>query len=227
MKKESGVVLKPGGVIMKKGKGFTLIELLVVIAIIALLASILFPVFGQAREKARQATCASNLKQLSLAFSMYLEDSDEAFPPRYGSGSSAWPYEISPYVNGNGVSGPNWIFVCPSTPDRDYVYGHTYRSRYTNYGMNVYMAVASPTAVMSDMQKPADVILLACSTAFTEPYVYAAYQNAAYHNNGTKCMLLMADGHLETTDVAILAGHSSSYLPWNYKQTSWGNNKPL
>ena len=58
-------------------KGFTLIELLVVIAIIAILAAILFPVFARAREKARQITCASNLKQMGLAFFMYNADYDE------------------------------------------------------------------------------------------------------------------------------------------------------
>ena len=57
--------------------GFTLIELLVVIAIIAILAAILFPVFAQAREKARQTSCLSNMKQISLALRMYMQDSDE------------------------------------------------------------------------------------------------------------------------------------------------------
>lgn len=61
-------------------KGFTLIELLVVIAIIAILAAILFPVFARAREKARQASCVSNLKQLSLGLLMYVQDYDEQFP---------------------------------------------------------------------------------------------------------------------------------------------------
>src|SRR5271165_1518177 len=63
-----------------KRSGFTLIELLVVIAIIAILAAILFPVFAQAREKARQASCQSNLKQLGLAFLQYAVDYDGCFP---------------------------------------------------------------------------------------------------------------------------------------------------
>ena len=63
--------------------GFTLIELLVVIAIIAILAAILFPVFAQAREKARQASCLSNMKQLGTATQLYVDDYDETLPPAY------------------------------------------------------------------------------------------------------------------------------------------------
>jgi prepilin-type N-terminal cleavage/methylation domain-containing protein len=66
-----------------KRQAFTLIELLVVIAIIAILAAILFPVFAQAREKARATACLSNMKQLALGLQMYAQDYDEVFPGSY------------------------------------------------------------------------------------------------------------------------------------------------
>ena len=65
---------------LHRRRGFTLIELLVVIAIIAILAAILFPVFAQAREQARRATCLSNQKQLGHALTMYAQDYDEQLP---------------------------------------------------------------------------------------------------------------------------------------------------
>src|SRR5947209_7957704 len=68
---------------MRRIRGFTLIELLVVIAIIAILAAFLFPVFAQARDKARSATCLSNVKQQALAIHMYAQDYDETFPMVY------------------------------------------------------------------------------------------------------------------------------------------------
>src|SRR5690348_6044896 len=100
---------------------FTLIELLVVIAIIAILAAILFPVFAQAREKARQATSLSNLKQIGLGMLMYTQDYDEIYVPwalrdfknnvdvkdQYGVALS-WDRLIYPYTKNNGV------LACPS-----------------------------------------------------------------------------------------------------------------
>lgn len=103
---------------MKARSGFTLIELLVVIAIIAILAAILFPVFAQVREKARQTSCASNMKQLNMALVMYVQDADETYPignslwnmtggwPGAG-GSMNWAAEIAPYLKSVGV------FACP------------------------------------------------------------------------------------------------------------------
>jgi prepilin-type N-terminal cleavage/methylation domain-containing protein/prepilin-type processing-associated H-X9-DG protein len=82
----------------KSSKGFTLIELLVVIAIIAILAAILFPVFAKAREKARQTTCASNLKQMGLAVLQYVQDNDECLMCPPGASSEGWAGEIFSYV---------------------------------------------------------------------------------------------------------------------------------
>lgn len=109
---------KPEVLRMRSKRGFTLIELLVVIAIIAILAAILFPVFAKAREKARQASCSSNLKQLALGALMYINDYDEKFPHEYSKLNPAanwplkqWHHDIQPYIN-------NWqIFLCPSGGD--------------------------------------------------------------------------------------------------------------
>ena len=75
---------------MRRQRGFTLIELLVVIAIIAILAAILFPVFARAREKARQTSCLSNIKQIALAGLMYIQDYDERFPGHECRWQSPW-----------------------------------------------------------------------------------------------------------------------------------------
>src|SRR5437764_11063090 len=110
---------------MRLKKGFTLIELLVVIGIIALLAAILFPVFSQAREKARAAACMSNLKQMGGAWMMYAQDYDERYPMSNGGSTVG---DNCPTMKDRGVYA-GWIgnllvpytknaaiFQCPSNP---------------------------------------------------------------------------------------------------------------
>jgi len=100
-----------------RSAGFTLVELLVVIAIIAILASILFPVFARARENARRTSCLSNLKQIGLGIMMYVQDYDETYP-RYeqlkdGSTTDKWLWRetVQPYVKSD-----KQLFTCPSSP---------------------------------------------------------------------------------------------------------------
>ena len=103
---------------------FTLIELLVVIAIIAILAAILFPVFGRARENARRASCQSNLKQIGLGLMQYTQDYDERFPgSRIGPNTSdpgqfyPWHFAVQPYVKSV------QLFKCPSNNSTGFMSG--------------------------------------------------------------------------------------------------------
>jgi prepilin-type N-terminal cleavage/methylation domain-containing protein/prepilin-type processing-associated H-X9-DG protein len=98
--------------------GFTLIELLVVIAIIAILAAILFPVFAQARDKARAASCLSNAKQHALAFDMYTQDYEGAIPYLVDdNGKLFWSDRLQPYARNRDV------FFCPSRRSDRWGYG--------------------------------------------------------------------------------------------------------
>jgi prepilin-type N-terminal cleavage/methylation domain-containing protein/prepilin-type processing-associated H-X9-DG protein len=139
-------------------RAFTLIELLVVIAIIAILAAILFPVFAQAREKARMTACLSNMKQVGLGLTMYAQDYDEVMPPANDMvpdfTSPAAPANflgaILPYIK----SKP--IFVCPSVPWTKAQYLMPTADNATNY-MGNGVIMARPLAVVPN---PADIVYL-------------------------------------------------------------------
>ncbi len=122
-------------------KAFTLIELLVVIAIIAILAAILFPVFGRARENARRSSCQSNLKQIGLGMMLYTQDFDERYPvgimanPNSGTRywGSGWAGQAYPYIKSTQV------YVCPNDTTQattNTVGGVTYNLTPVSYAIN-------------------------------------------------------------------------------------------
>jgi prepilin-type N-terminal cleavage/methylation domain-containing protein len=161
----------------KPKRGFTLIELLVVIAIIAILAAILFPVFAQAREKARQTSCISNEKQIALGLLMYVQDYDETYaaerepnvydPP--GPLGITWRTTVQPYIKNNQV------FFCPDDVSNvqwseGYLDGIQYgcsnnggvydKGNHLSYAYNGYLYNNTNGTKLATLQSPASDILL-------------------------------------------------------------------
>jgi prepilin-type N-terminal cleavage/methylation domain-containing protein/prepilin-type processing-associated H-X9-DG protein len=134
-------------------RGFTLIELLVVIAIIAILAAILFPVFARAREKARQTACLSNVKQISLAILMYVQDYDEQTPPGYDMGSprSGLIQTTQPYTKNYQVHD------CPSASER------SVRTSYLgsrSYGYNTRIFLRGGGRKLAQIKRPSEIVMM-------------------------------------------------------------------
>ena len=142
-------------------RGFTLIELLVVIAIIAILAAILFPVFAKAREKARQSSCGSNVKQIMLAMLQYAQDYDETFAPGY---------IVTPGISGGYFHTPELLytytknaqlFTCPSASAwQSFDYGIN-----LTYGINQSQFVGQASDLASFYKLAAIAFTTACFAA--------------------------------------------------------------
>ncbi len=145
---------------------FTLIELLVVIAIIAVIAAILFPVFAQSREKARQTSCVSNLRQIGLALQQYVQDFDETYPPEVvplppinGGTDNARPFdrELVPYLKNDAV------WACPSDEairENTSVWDGTYKLPQTprSYGIVNRLTTQESATIGSDLDQNTGVI---------------------------------------------------------------------
>ncbi len=169
-------------------RGFTLIELLVVIAIIAILAAILFPVFAQAREKARQTACLSNTKQIGMGIYQYVQDYDEMLP--YGGNNVAggyaprWYRMVYPYVKNVGVyhcpSAPNKGGLRPALINRPSSPQHGLPNSAGSYGLNINLASwaggspppSNPGRSLAEINTPADTFLV-CETARLEDRVHS------------------------------------------------------
>jgi prepilin-type N-terminal cleavage/methylation domain-containing protein/prepilin-type processing-associated H-X9-DG protein len=200
-------------------KAFTLIELLVVIAIIAILAAILFPVFAAAREKARQAGCSSNEKQIGLAIAEYTQDYDEMLPGReMGNPGQSWRVTIYPYLKNIQV------FSCPSNPNNKQLSNDGYTAR--SYACNgnddntpgLTPMHANGGAPISQIQYPAQLIL------FTESVDGWSDIPGSYNFNGGLFASHSGDANIAFADGHVKAMKPTSTVNLNINEWSMDGN---
>ena len=195
-------------------RAFTLIELLVVIAIIAILAAILFPVFAQAREKARSASCQSNCRQIANAALMYAQDYDETFFGYWaGIDRKVLLYPYTKSGASNAQMDANQIWYCPSVKNP---------TQQASYGINSSLNFVN----LAQIQQPTDTVLVcdAGLNSFGQPITATHCMSPAKavnasngrpdprHSNGV--MVGWADGHVKWTHMD---------MPFYPPSSKWGN----
>jgi prepilin-type N-terminal cleavage/methylation domain-containing protein/prepilin-type processing-associated H-X9-DG protein len=188
-----GVMLTP-----LSSRGFTLIEILVCLAVISLLAAILLPVLGRVRENGRRAACSSNLKQIALSFSQYLQDSDGRYPPDGTTPVDGWALGLQPYLRSES------IFQCPSD-DETAPAGATQLIRAQSPGFTDYYYNYNLGAGFLEAQLPkssATVLLGEGGIGDSEP-------NAANYSRSTTPLMLSGGPlrHFQGANYAFADGH--------------------
>ena len=187
---------------------FTLIELLVVIAIIAILAAILFPVFGRARENARRSSCQSNLKQIGLGIMQYTQDYDETYPVTYNQYVAGqyipWNQTVQPYVKST------QLFKCPSNT-ADYNASPAsgpFPAIPASYGMNQAFARYDEQAT-----KIAGINEISTRILVGESLLGNAFMMFGNWNSGTQLVDNYWSRHLGTANYLFADGHVKSLRP--------------
>jgi prepilin-type N-terminal cleavage/methylation domain-containing protein/prepilin-type processing-associated H-X9-DG protein len=202
----------------RRVSGFTLIELLVVIAIIAILAAILFPVFAQAREKARAISCLSNMKQQGVALMMYAQDYDEHSvwshhdlePGETAINLYTWYQALQSYIKNDG------IFRCPSLSDTptimpEYMTPDLWRTVRTDYLINGFFSHGIGLAAI---QTPAEQITIAerrAGIAFFDYHPWASAPDGQWERgmvDGSGYNLVDAESGVQVVDPTNIGRHN-------------------
>ena len=210
----------------KNGSIFTLIELLVVIAIIAILASMLLPALNKARETARQSSCLSTQKQLSMAVLLYVDDYDDWVPSaatsynwqetgakiwfaRAGNGTygHTWNYDISPYINYKKITHEKTaVWSCPSA----YIEFPDLRTPpWSHFQMNIKMGwLSPPQCKINRVSKPSFTVMLGDANNSSSGQAFLTPRRGATSNTSASTML--SARHRGYSNVIFLDGHGQS-----------------